>query len=62
MNSLNSLNSLARSESIKRDRILGPEARWKLIQQAIACTDSLRPISRATPAACKMNEAKHLNH
>lgn len=51
--------SLVQEESKKRDRQLKPEDCWKLIQQAIIWTDAQRPLSRATPQACKANEAKH---
>ena len=51
---------LVRYEAAKRDRQLDPAARWRLVQEAIAWTDAQRPVSRASPAACKANEAKHL--
>lgn len=57
---MNSNDPLVQREASKRDRQLTPEARWTLIQQAIAWTDAQRPTPRATPAACKANEAKHL--
>jgi hypothetical protein len=57
---MNQLDSLVQREAQKRDRVLGPEDRWRWIEQAIAWSDTQRPVSRATPAACKANEAKHL--
>ena len=51
--------SLVQEESKRRDRQLSPKDRWSLIQQAIVWTDAQRPLSRATPQACKANEAKH---
>jgi len=53
--------SIVTLETKKRERMLSTKDRWALIQQAIAWTDAQRPISRATPAACKANEAKHLD-
>ncbi|HMP74281.1 MAG TPA: hypothetical protein PKE55_13560 [Kiritimatiellia bacterium] len=57
---MNPETTLVQHEARKRDHQLTPEQRWTLIRQAIAWTDAQRPLSRATPAACKANEAKHL--
>ena len=57
---MNPGESLVRKEARKRDQQLKPETRWQWIQEAIIWTDAQRPISRATPEACKTNERKHL--
>ena len=48
------------AEQKKRDRMMSPSRRWKMIQESIARAEQQLPVRRNTPAACKANERKLL--
>lgn len=45
-------HGLVRREHAKRDRVLGPSGRWRMIQQAIEQADRFQPVPRNSPAGC----------
>jgi hypothetical protein len=49
-----------RREEEKRNRCLSDNARWRMIQAAIAWADSQRATPRNSPAACKEKERRIL--
>jgi hypothetical protein len=57
---MSDIQDLVRREEEKRNRCISSEARWRMIQAAIAWADAQRAIPRNSPVACKENERRIL--